>query len=144
MATIVAEAPSVARHFWGRSKMPDTQCLAAMDVLNNLLSSGVIQGDAALVARLEAGEHPADILEDIGDQYTTSEQTQNLITVLRGWPDLHVEMATRLVGWALARAATGEVLTVLVNGDNQSPNTITRATLQGTELRIEFEHPPSG
>ena len=124
--------------------MADTQCLAAMSTLNGLLSSGVIQGDAALVARLQAGEHPADILADIGDRFTTADQTQNLITVMRGWPVLHVEMATRLVGWALARAAAGEVITVVVNGDNQSPNTITRVQLLGTELRIEFEHPPGG
>jgi len=114
-----------------------------METLNGLLSSGAIQGDAALVARLQAGEHPADILADIGDRYTTGDQTQNLINVFRGWPDTHVELATRALGWALARAAAGEVFTFVVNGDNQSPNTITRIQLEGTELRIEFEHPPT-
>jgi hypothetical protein len=121
--------------------MPDSQCFEAMNFLNSVLEAGV---DPGIVARLEAGEHPGAILAEFGANFGTSQQLQALTNTIATWPAVQVELASRLLGWGLAKKQAGDqVRSITVSGDDEHSTTVTRVELEDGDLRISFAHPPA-
>jgi len=126
--------------------MPDTGCSIAVDLLNLIFGSALILNDGhEIYARLSAGEHPADVVVDLGKKFKRWErmQPERVETIIRNWPDLHMEAVSSMVTWALSKLETPERVMISWKGDAEYPETVTRFELRGNNLQIEFLHPPA-
>jgi hypothetical protein len=117
-------------------------CGAAVDLLNTVFASGLILNDGhEIYARLEAGEDPLDIIEDMNAKFGRPRLAQAIRAVGESWPPLHREAASQLVRWAMSKLDTDDRITVKYKGDAEAPETVTRFELRDHSLVIEFAHP---
>lgn len=125
--------------------MAQVACVEAMDLLSMVFSSGIIGNDGhEILARLQVGDDPAEIMSDLGDKFDRSEQGRALQEVARNWPPLHLEMLAGVVQWALGKLDTDDRVMIEWKGDAEYPETVTKFELRDHTLRIEFAHPPVG
>ena len=125
--------------------MAQVSCLEAMDLLSMVFSSGIIGNDGhEILARLQAGDDPAEIIGDLGDKFDRPEQGTALREVAANWPPLHLQMLAGVVQWALGKLDTDDRVMIKWKGDAESSETVTKLELRDHTLQIEFAHPPMG
>lgn len=125
--------------------MPDTACDGAMQLLNQVFASGVIQNDGhEILARLEAGDQITDVVGDFGRKFGQADVADNILGLMEHWPSLHLEAVSEMVQWALGKLDTEDRVMIKWKGDAEHPETVTKFELRGHTLVIEFAHPPIG
>ena len=125
--------------------MVQVACAEAMDLMSMVFSSGIIGNDGhEILARLNAGDDPVEIMGDLGDKFGKSKQGRALREVAGNWPPLHLQMLAGVVQWALSKLDTDDRLTINWKGDAESSETVTKVVLRDHTLDIEFAHPPVG
>ena len=126
--------------------MADVGCTIAIDVLNLIFQSALVMNDGhEIYARLSAGDHPADVVVDLGKKFKRWDRLRPQVveSVIRNWPDTHMEAVSSMVTWALSKLETPDRVTISWKGDADYPETVTRFELRGNNLQIEFLHPPA-
>lgn len=125
--------------------MPDSQCVQAMELLNQVFGSGLIFNDGhEILARLENGDDVGDIVADLGRKFGEAGTDDVVTRVVESWPPLQLQLVSQAVRWALAKLDTDDRVTIKWRGDAESPQTVTKFELRDHELVIEFAHPPAG
>ena len=125
--------------------MPQVQCAEAMNLLSMVFSSGIIGNDGhEILARLQAGDDPAEVIGDLGDKFDRPAQARALREVAANWPPLHLQMLAGVVQWALGKLDTDDRVMIEWKGDAEHTETVTKLELRDHTLHIEFAHPPIG
>lgn len=123
--------------------MADSQCLEAMQLLNMVFSSGIIFNDGhEILARLEAGDEVAGLIEDYSKKFGKAEMAGGIRAVTENWPPLHLEAVSQMLQWALGKLDTSDRVMIKWRGDAEHPETVTKFELRDHTLEIEFAHPP--
>ena len=121
----------------------ETGCTSAIELLNNVFSSGLIFNDGhELRARLEAGDDIAQIVEDLNNEFGNPRMGTRVLRIMRNWPPLHLEFVTETVAWALSKLDTADRVMISWKGDAEHDETVTKVELRDHTLLIEFAHPP--
>ncbi len=127
--------------------MADVGCGEAVQLLNVVFGTALILNDGhEIYARLSAGDHPADVLVELGKKFDGFKRArpEAVEQIVRNWPEHHMEAVGKMVQWALSKLDTDDRITIKWKGDADYPETVTRFEIRGNELEIEFAHPPVG
>ena len=125
--------------------MADLGCNEAILTLNAVFQSALILNDGhEILARLQTGDDPADIVTDLASKFRTLKRADaaRVQQVISAWPRLHMEAVGEVLKWALGKLDTDERISISWKGDADNPETVTRFELRGNQLQVEFAHPP--
>ncbi len=118
-------------------------CEAAMATMNVLCQTPLILNDGhEILAQLREREPIADIAASVGRKFGGRGMDDAIRDLARRWPPAHMEAVGRIVEWALEKLDTEERISIKWKGDADSPEVVTRFELRGSDLLIEFAHPP--